>query len=64
MSCATAPARSPALLIALMGESLDDEERQIFARLAAREREPLQRVEEFWAIIGRDRLNSVKSRAS
>lgn len=41
------------ILIALMGEPLTEDERSIFARLTGREREPLQRVEEFWGIIGR-----------
>ncbi|AZG76329.1 hypothetical protein [Methylocystis rosea] len=41
------------LLIAALGEPLTDEERVIFATLTGREREPLERVEEFWAIIGR-----------
>ena len=41
------------LLIAMMGEALDDEERVIFKRLTGRECEPLARVEEFWGIIGR-----------
>ena len=41
------------LLIALMGEALDDAEREVFARLTGREPEPLERVEEFWAVVGR-----------
>ncbi len=41
------------LLIALMGEPLTDDERETFAALTGREKEPLERVEEFWAIIGR-----------
>jgi hypothetical protein len=41
------------LLIAIVGEELTDEERVIFAALTGREREPLEPVEEFWAIIGR-----------
>lgn len=41
------------LLIAMMGEALTDEERAIFRSLTGREREPLKRVEEFWAAIGR-----------
>ncbi len=41
------------LLIAAMGEALTDDERAIFQSLTGREREPLQRCEEFWAIIGR-----------
>ena len=41
------------LLIASMGEALTDKERQVFTRLTGREREPLQRVEEFVAVVGR-----------
>jgi hypothetical protein len=41
------------LLIAMMGEPLTDAEREVFAQLTGREREPLQRVEEFWGCIGR-----------
>ncbi len=41
------------VLIAAMGEALTDEERETFARLTGREREPLQRVEELVAVIGR-----------
>ncbi len=41
------------LLIAAMGEPLDDEERAIFKRLTDRESEPLERIEELWCIIGR-----------
>jgi hypothetical protein len=41
------------MLIACMGEALTDEERPIFTKLTGREREPLQRVEEFAGIIGR-----------
>ena len=41
------------LLIASMGEPLDDDERAIFKSLTDREREPLSRVDELWAIIGR-----------
>jgi hypothetical protein len=41
------------LLIAAMGEALTDEERPIFAKLTAREREPGERVAELWCIIGR-----------
>src|SRR5262249_50879071 len=37
------------LLIAAMGEDL----RQIFSQLTGREREPLQRVDQFAAVIGR-----------
>ena len=42
-----------ALLIAIVGEELTDEERAVFAGLTGREREPLEPVEEFWAVIGR-----------
>ena len=41
------------LLIAAMGEELDDEERVLFRELTGREREPGQRVNEFIAVIGR-----------
>jgi hypothetical protein len=41
------------LLIAAMGEPLTDAERDIFKQLTQREREPLQRVEELVACIGR-----------
>ena len=41
------------LLIAMMGEALTDEEREIFKQLTGREREPLQRVDEFVAVVGR-----------
>jgi hypothetical protein len=41
------------LLIALMGEELTEAERETFKTLTGREREPLERVDEFWAIIGR-----------
>jgi hypothetical protein len=41
------------LLIALMGEPLDDAEREVFPRLTDRHREPLARVEEFWGLVGR-----------
>ena len=41
------------LLIAAMGEELTADERQIFSQLTGREREPLQRVDEFAAVIGR-----------
>ena len=41
------------LLIAAMGEALTDEERITFTALTGRQKEPLQRVEELWAIIGR-----------
>lgn len=41
------------LLIAAMGEELTDEERELFQGLTGREREPLERVEELWGIVGR-----------
>jgi hypothetical protein len=42
------------LLIAAMGEPLDDAEREIFKQLTGgREREPLQRIEELICVIGR-----------
>ena len=41
------------LLIAAMGEPLDNAERAIFHRLRDRQSEPLERVEEFWGVIGR-----------
>jgi hypothetical protein len=41
------------LLIAAMGEELREDEREIFSQLTGREREPLQRVDQFAAVIGR-----------
>ena len=41
------------LLIAAMGEALTDDERVIYQRLTARPAEPAERVDEFWAVIGR-----------
>jgi hypothetical protein len=41
------------LLTASMGEALTDAERPTFTALTGREREPLQRVEEFAAVVGR-----------
>lgn len=41
------------LLIAAMGEALTDEERALFTTLTGRESEPLELVEELWAIVGR-----------
>src|SRR5262245_32166482 len=41
------------LLIAAMGEPLDDPERELFTKLTGREREPLQSVHELAAVIGR-----------
>lgn len=48
------------LLIAGMGEALTDDERVTFQELTGREREPLERVEELWEILGR---RSGKSRS-
>jgi hypothetical protein len=48
------------LLIAAMGEELNSNERAIFMALTGRERGPLNRVEELWAIMGR---RSGKTRA-
>lgn len=41
------------LLIASMGEPLLDEERALFTAVTGRDVEPLERVEEFWGIVGR-----------
>src|SRR5262245_39066228 len=41
------------LLIAAMGEELREDEREIFTQLTGRVREPLQRVDQFAAVIGR-----------
>lgn len=41
------------LLIAAMGEPLTDDERTIFTALTGRDVEPLEQVEELWAIVGR-----------
>ena len=41
------------LLIAAMGEELTEAEREVFTELTGRPAEPLERVEEFWAVIGR-----------
>jgi hypothetical protein len=41
------------LMIAAMGEELTDAERVTFTQLTGREREPLQRVEELAAVVGR-----------
>ena len=41
------------LLIAAIGEELTADERQIFSKLTGREHEPLQRVDQFAAVIGR-----------
>jgi hypothetical protein len=42
-----------ALLIAIVGEELTDAERVIFKGLTGRDSEPLEPIEEFWAVIGR-----------
>jgi hypothetical protein len=49
------------LLIAAMGEALTDAERETFSKLTGRKREPLQRIEELIAVIGR---RGGKSRSS
>ena len=41
------------LLIAIVGEELTEDERVIFTALTGRISEPLEPVEEFWAVIGR-----------
>jgi hypothetical protein len=41
------------LLTAAMGEVLDESERALFKQLTGREQEPLQRVEELVAVVGR-----------
>jgi hypothetical protein len=41
------------LLVAAMGERLTKQERILFKQLTQREREPLERVEEFVGVIGR-----------
>jgi hypothetical protein len=41
------------LLIAAMGEPLGASERELFTQITGREREPLQRVEELAAVVGR-----------
>jgi hypothetical protein len=41
------------LLIAAMGEALDDDERALFKQITGRDHEPLQRVEELVGCIGR-----------
>lgn len=40
-------------LIAMMGEPLTSDERDIFRALTMRDHEPLQPVEELWAVVGR-----------
>jgi hypothetical protein len=41
------------LLIAANGEKLTDDERELYTRLTGREHEPLQRVDELAAVVGR-----------
>jgi hypothetical protein len=41
------------LMIAAMGEPLNDDERTTFTKLTGRDHEPLQRVEELEAVVGR-----------
>ena len=41
------------LLIAAMGERLTDEERRAFTSVTGRDVEPLERVDEFWNVVGR-----------
>ncbi len=41
------------LLVAIVGEELTEDERGPFQSLTGRKREPLEPVEEFWAVIGR-----------
>jgi hypothetical protein len=50
-----------ALLIASMGEALTTGERELFAKFTGRPAEPLERVEELWAVVGR---KGGKSRAA
>ncbi len=40
-------------LIAAMGEELREDERAIFTKLTGREHEPLQRIDQFAAVVGR-----------
>jgi hypothetical protein len=42
-----------ALLLATMGEPLDDAERGLFTAITGRATEPAERVDELWAVIGR-----------
>lgn len=49
------------LLIASMGESLTDDERELFASVTGRELEPAAPVDEFWNVAGR---RSGKTRAA
>lgn len=50
-----------AVCVAAMGEALTDEERAIYAEYTGRDREPGERVREFWGVLGR---RSGKTRAA
>ncbi|MGY3445632.1 hypothetical protein [Bradyrhizobium sp. USDA 4473] len=50
-----------AVLIASMGEALTEDERKLFQQVTQRNSEPLERVEELWAVVGR---RGGKTRAS
>ena len=52
------------LLIAAMGEELTAAERETFVGLTGREREPLERVDEFWAIHRPSRRQNARNRRS
>ena len=39
--------------LAAMGEELREDERAIFTKLTGREHEPLQRIDQFAAVVGR-----------
>jgi hypothetical protein len=41
------------LLVAIVGEELTEDERVVLKALTGRDSEPLEPVEEFWAVIGR-----------
>jgi hypothetical protein len=49
------------LLIAAMGEALGDGERDIFSQLTGREHEPLQRVDQLAAVIGRRGASGIRA---
>lgn len=42
-----------AVMIAALGEPLTDEEREAFQSVTGRDREPLERAEELWGVVGR-----------
>ncbi len=50
-----------ALLIAVQGEPLTDDERALFTQFTGRPQEPLERCREFWVVVGR---RGGKSRAA